>query len=330
MRSAQSIGLHRDGSNFKLSPFKSEMRRRLWFIMTSAELRAGEDHGISINTNLDKSCDTKVPSNLNDCDLSVEMQELPASRSGWTEMTMSLSISHAFLSLHRSYSDSVGNLTSDQSSNDQILHNLGVYLEETFIKHCNPDIPIQRLTIMLSRIMVAKVGFVTRQQLQKCALSSSGSGSTATEDSLVTACEILEMDLQLQTEDLIRDFAWISRTYIQYFPLTYVLWHLCVKPTGPNAERAWHLSRLIIEAIGNRDTAFEGGSNWMIVKVLRQRVIRIREAAMGTAAYMECANLEGIPEGLPAADSAFWDIGATDFADWSNLIKNLDVHGFDM
>ncbi len=47
LRSAESIGLHRDGKNFNLSPFECEMRRRLWWYILANDSRVAEDHGKS-------------------------------------------------------------------------------------------------------------------------------------------------------------------------------------------------------------------------------------------------------------------------------------------
>jgi Fungal specific transcription factor domain len=45
IRAAQSLGLHRDPSNFSVSLFEAEIRRRLWWYIVSLDSRTGEDHG---------------------------------------------------------------------------------------------------------------------------------------------------------------------------------------------------------------------------------------------------------------------------------------------
>lgn len=45
VRIAQTVGIHRDGSHFNLSPFEIEMRRRLWWQVLILDIRASEDHG---------------------------------------------------------------------------------------------------------------------------------------------------------------------------------------------------------------------------------------------------------------------------------------------
>lgn len=45
VRIAQTLGIHRDGSHFGLSPFEVEMRRRLWWQVCVLDARSSEDHG---------------------------------------------------------------------------------------------------------------------------------------------------------------------------------------------------------------------------------------------------------------------------------------------
>lgn len=45
VRMAQALGIHRDGTYFGLSPFETEMRRRLWWQVCILDARSSEDHG---------------------------------------------------------------------------------------------------------------------------------------------------------------------------------------------------------------------------------------------------------------------------------------------
>lgn len=89
IRIAQSLGLHRDGSKFGLSPFDTEMRRRLWWQVCILDIRAAEDHG-SEPAIVEHLFDTNVPLNINDCDLDPEATEAPIPKVGLTEMTFCL------------------------------------------------------------------------------------------------------------------------------------------------------------------------------------------------------------------------------------------------
>jgi hypothetical protein len=59
VRIAQTLGIHRDGSHFKLPPFEIEMRRRLWWQVCILDARASEDHGCD-PTIVEAQFDTKM------------------------------------------------------------------------------------------------------------------------------------------------------------------------------------------------------------------------------------------------------------------------------
>ena len=89
LRIAQGLGLHRDGSNYpNVTPFKQEMRRRIWWQTVILDSRASEEIGCDPAI-YDMMADTQLPRNLNDSDMTFDMKELPESKVGFTDMTVS-------------------------------------------------------------------------------------------------------------------------------------------------------------------------------------------------------------------------------------------------
>jgi hypothetical protein len=89
IRLAQGLGLHRDGTHLKLSPFDTEMRRRLWWSLCTLDLRCAEEMGTDPAIN-DATSDTNLPSKIDDADISPESTEFPPERDGPSEMAMPL------------------------------------------------------------------------------------------------------------------------------------------------------------------------------------------------------------------------------------------------
>jgi hypothetical protein len=89
IRIAQRLGLHRDGSHYpNLTPFQQEIRRRLWWHTVMLDSRVRED--LSFDPRIyDIIADTKLPRNVNDSDLTFDMKQLPESKVGCTDMTVS-------------------------------------------------------------------------------------------------------------------------------------------------------------------------------------------------------------------------------------------------
>lgn len=86
---AQSLGVLRDGTHFGLSPFETEMRRRLWWNILFLGIRSSEDYGTDPRS-LDRFSDTCMPTNCNDSDMYPEMKVFPEQRAAYTEMTWCL------------------------------------------------------------------------------------------------------------------------------------------------------------------------------------------------------------------------------------------------
>ncbi|ORY56139.1 uncharacterized protein BCR38DRAFT_478908 [Pseudomassariella vexata] len=82
VRMAMSMGLHRDPSEFpqKVSPFWSELRRRIWYTLMELDLQ------MSMQCNMpacvrDGDYTTRPPQNLDDDDLDPDLHELPDGKS---------------------------------------------------------------------------------------------------------------------------------------------------------------------------------------------------------------------------------------------------------
>lgn len=87
LRIAQKMGYHRDGDSLGLTPFETEMRRRIWWHMVITDSQnsmvSGLDHWM-VHTHWD----TKMPQNVNDADLFPESKDPIRPREGPTEMAL--------------------------------------------------------------------------------------------------------------------------------------------------------------------------------------------------------------------------------------------------
>lgn len=213
---------------------------------------------------------------------------------------------------------------------------------EEYTKDCNPHIPIQRTTLLFAQVILRKLDFVSRQQVlnesetdpASCELLASG-------ETLVNACEILELNLQIQTDDVLRGFRWTFETYPQYHLLLYVLWYLCVHPSGPSVDRAWNIVELSFEnEIANqRDIIAGPGSKWAVLKLMKEKAVHSREMANDTdsmKATQTCAgdypatgfsmDAFGPMETAMLLDMANSDQDAISFPDWARLVGDLNTH----
>lgn len=85
------MGYHRDGENFNFDPFETEMRRRLWWHVLTADSKNAMLSGLSQSWT-PTNWDTKLPLNLNDSDMVPNLMEPFVPRDGPTEMAFVLLI----------------------------------------------------------------------------------------------------------------------------------------------------------------------------------------------------------------------------------------------
>ncbi|KAM3452643.1 hypothetical protein MY3296_004381 [Beauveria thailandica] len=86
VRLAQKMGYHHDGEKLGMTPYETEMRRRIWWQLYMHDFKLGMFSGLSQHTSFNQKWDTKVPSNLNDADLFPGSAEPVRPREGPTEM----------------------------------------------------------------------------------------------------------------------------------------------------------------------------------------------------------------------------------------------------
>ncbi|KAI5461686.1 fungal-specific transcription factor domain-containing protein [Mariannaea sp. PMI_226] len=89
VRIAQKMGYHRDGETLNLTPFETEMRRRMWWQIILQDAKNALVSGLS-NSMLPSNWDTKTPQNVNDADLFPGSTEPLQPREGPTEMAFCL------------------------------------------------------------------------------------------------------------------------------------------------------------------------------------------------------------------------------------------------
>ncbi|KAM5370301.1 hypothetical protein ACJZ2D_008597 [Fusarium nematophilum] len=275
LRAAQSIGLHRDGKKLGLSPFESEIRRRLWWYFVGRDGRGAEDYGLS---NAASSCHmfgADLPRNLHDSDLTPEMTELPPARAEWTRMTLvlvNIEVAKAWAQLSQIEWDS-GN-TPGEDVRAQIISAATSQIQP-ILARCNPIIPEQRMTLKVSRIMTRKLDIITRRQWQT--LRAEDQAPWATEASLLEALSVLDDASDLQDDDDLRTFHWIMRSYPQYHMILFILRHLCVCPRGPSVGRAFDMVERHLERARIAERGHLRGMKWTVLTTLKDRALSLRQ-----------------------------------------------------
>ncbi|OGM46113.1 hypothetical protein ABOM_005710 [Aspergillus bombycis] len=232
-------GIHRDGSKFGLSPFETEMRRRLWWHLCILDMLASEDQGTDTQIKPD-TFDMRLPSNVEGQDLVPEMAELPSEKIGYTDITLCIincEIAASVSQLGPSFGRNSKISISDREAH---IKALACRLQDRYMGHFDLGVPIQWMVATIGRLMLSKVWLAI--QIQKTSkVNELASTRQAVDPIFQTAVEITEFAYFLQENESTAHFAWLCRSYKQWHALAYILSELCARDIGPETDHAWNV-----------------------------------------------------------------------------------------
>ncbi|CAI6034458.1 unnamed protein product [Clonostachys chloroleuca] len=264
IRLARTLGLHCDGERLGLSPFQSELRRRLWWHLLGLESRAGEDYGFQSGSEGYRPGSVGIPLNIEDIDLVPDMKDLPPAREGWTGMT------HFLIHIHLTIATSklTALATSHSPSEDERVQVMDEVKKtiEGYIQCCNPVIPRQRLALLVSTLVVRKIDFLSRIQWQLLQ-SADFDGPFGSSENLREAEDILEASHAMANDEIMARHLAPNKAYPQYSIALYILWYFCTHPAEFDHQRAWELVNRVLE--DERVSAAEGfGAKLTVLEAL--------------------------------------------------------------
>lgn len=295
IRLATALGIHRDGSHFNLSPYDTEMRRRLWWQICTLDVRSSEDHGINPSI-VESSFDTKFPSNINDEDIDPSRTEMPKEHEGWTEATFDLIRYSVSTTVRRlSFAPSGPGTCRTRSAKltledkEHIIEELHQYLERKYLIYCDLSVPLNWVAATVTRLIMAKMWLVVHHPLLR---PDRGAGlpKETLERLFLTSLEVIEFSRLLETENATRKWGWLFATYQQWHAMAYLLSQLTVRTKGPEVERAWAAVDVVFREWHAGDPTTKKGMLW---KPLRKMMVRARAARADEMAKRSRFPLDG-------------------------------------
>lgn len=225
LRNARAMGLHRDGTNFGLAPYETEMRRRIWWHICVLDLRSSEDHGYEPEIH-DWSYDTKFPSNINDADITPTQPEAPVERKGSSDMTFCLLRCEMTIAVRRlHYHDPLGKgpaLSALQKR--EMVHATEKHWHERYIDQCDITKPVDWVSATWAKMMLAKMWLAVSNPL----LFQDGTRNAIPLSSRKLAFDkaivVLELANLLETSPRATRWQWLFLTHTQ--------WHAVVRKSA--------------------------------------------------------------------------------------------------
>lgn len=254
VRLARRMGLHRDGTSLGLSPFETEIRRRLWWIIVFIDCRTADFSGTMPSMDLFLS-DTKKPLNVEDEDLKPDMVEPPPERTGITSVVLCL-IRYEIVDfwrkvkLQHSYDFGWENLTRPSvtsAERNSMIKEVEDTLERKYLRYCDPSNPLHCFSSVLARASICKMNLYAYnpRQFANCGAKVP---QRARDIIFSNGMKLLEYGNLIHKDPNLRKFSTQTGSSYVWDTLLYVLIEARNRKIGPDVDRAW---KLIGEAFAN-------------------------------------------------------------------------------
>ena len=251
IRIAESMGMRLGGTLLGLSPFETEIHRRIWWQLRMRDFRAAELCGQPKfrDFELDETTPRK-PANINDSDMDPAMPQAAAESTKPTEIlwVMFRSDLASFAASQRVKMHKLGKLVftseeyaamDDLKIKDGFINKLEDMIETKYVRFCDPSQPLQFMTLLGARSSTNLVRFIAHHPRRWADQDQ----VSVSEQQLVwnTVIQLLEQYNMMQSSPQLRRFAWNVPYFIQWHAVIHVLDTLRADPLHLDAVKAWRL-----------------------------------------------------------------------------------------
>ncbi|KAI1336205.1 fungal-specific transcription factor domain-containing protein [Xylariaceae sp. FL0016] len=246
VRIAQKMGLHRDGEFLGLSPFDTEIRRRIWWQIVLLDAMTALMSGLGQNL-LPRSWDTKKALNVNDSDLYPTMSSVQA-KDGPTDMIYCLmlyEVARLFVDSPVLEHVALQNERGDTPPPAEVgrararIDELDQTISEIFNKYGDLSMgPIHELATSQRPVLIAKLHELVRPLQEQ---PEWGTEIQTPKDNLFKMSVTTgEHNLRLyQTTQSRGFFLWFMMSHFQIEVLIYMVGQLSSRVQGQLVDRAW-------------------------------------------------------------------------------------------
>ena len=271
IRIAMSLGLHRDGTHFGLDPFQTEIRRRIWWHLVLLDVDSSRDHGMDAML-FEPLMDTRMPLNINDEDIFPDIVEPPTERTGFSEMTTSITRFETSMMAKRLsctwprvYHAHSGVVLRSLAEKEKAIRELQTRLNEKYLQHCDFNVPLQWATAVNVRSACAMLWMIIYHPRQR----QSESISQDMKDQLFSGMvEVVENTRLLECSKATSQWGWYFHNDVQWPAIAYVLNELLIGSPGPSLSRAWRVIDAARRQWDADSSPLQKGMLWRTVKTM--------------------------------------------------------------
>lgn len=259
IRISQAMGLDRDGLYLGLSHFESELRRRLWWFLKTYDHRFADLCGLSKFRDLNLNPESpNWPANVDDAHLHPEMSTMPEAPRGLTDAAF-IAVKYEFVSFA---AGRVANLRQQGKTADEIdqqlpheggqeatqvmLDEVQELLETKYLRYCDPSKPLHLMTSLMARAAINTIQFLAHHPRHWP--DRQGAASDERETAWKISIKLMEQLNILQSNPLLKPYAWYAAFVMQFHALIHVLDTLYEEPLVEGYQKAWDLIAGIYES----------------------------------------------------------------------------------
>ena len=279
VRLGQRIGYHRDGTLIGLSPFETEIRRRLWWRLMALDGQTAELCGAGLSVAAPRY-DSKRPLNVNDSDLSPNMSVLPSEHEGPTEMIFCGSRIEIGIFLRNTKTDNrwmdTGLDKIPVYEKDSQLNEIQALIERKYLRFCDPSVPLHLFTKLMSDTTTMALRLMARHP-RKYPQGGLEMPSKERDNVFWISMHVLELyNLSMSTESIQR-FLWNVNVQFQWHACIMIANELQICPEDDHTRDAWSKVEKLFEynpdVIVNIDTPLHKAVSRLILRAwsIRQR-----------------------------------------------------------
>jgi hypothetical protein len=246
------MGLHRDGLSLGLSPFESEMRRRLWWYIVITDFKISDLIGAKPSADL-FDCDAKMPLNVADEDLGPDMVDLPGESNGITSVVICI-IRYEFVQFLRKFSSPFSNdIHCELAPNpdvtlpktDLMIQQIEDRMERKFLRYCDPSNTLHSFASIMVRSAICKIKLFAHNPRK---FASRGVTVPQNERDIVfaNATKLLEYANLVRGNQSLEKYMWQVGACFLSDSLLYVLIEIRHRKTGPEVNRVWQLIEVVL------------------------------------------------------------------------------------
>ncbi|KAK9234934.1 C6 transcription factor [Lipomyces kononenkoae] len=293
IRLARKMGLHRDGTSLGLSPFETEMRRRLWWHLVHVDFRTADVLGTRPSLDL-SSMDAKMPLNVEDEDLHPDMVDPPPERNGITSIALCL-IRFEVVETLRKFSNGVPwrvrwevlfSPAVTLAKKDSVISEFEDRSERKYLRYCDPSNALHTFVSIMIRSSICKMKLFAHRPRQ---FANSPVKVPQRERSIVftNATKLLEYVTLMQGGcHGLEKYVWQIGTSYLWNTVLYVLIEARHRKTGPGT---WQTIGLVFS---HCPQVYEE-STGAVYKALGKWTVEVWDE------YVAASKAEGLPEPSP-------------------------------